>query len=338
MEIKLITAPAKEYVDKLTHFLEHKGRPSMRDIKQRLRGDYAEYCVDKYIVGEIDGQVAGQIWYGYGKTGTGIANFGHVYTEPAHRKKGVVDQLMKFFLADFQASPVRAALCGTDTPWVADIYLRHGFQQIMKGSRQIGLVLFNQGKDRNFDELQKTYFKPDETVEVDYGGIAQRHDVDTFFSRSLVMLDMDKPRFAMANAVVSYIDAIHRMEDGHGVITVAATPLRHVVGWAFFLNTGSHLEAEAKVFDFEIHPWFAKFAQSVVGKSLQLAAKRGIRQAFAYCDGNDKEKVELLKSVGFAEAARLDDFLGVGHATRALVILRGGKWMPDEALNVPDDA
>ena len=58
MRVSLVTPPTEEYGDVLLHFLEHKDDQTLRGIRQRIQGVYAELCDDRFLVGEIDGDAA----------------------------------------------------------------------------------------------------------------------------------------------------------------------------------------------------------------------------------------------------------------------------------------
>jgi len=322
MAVKVVTPPAAEYAERLGHFLEHKGDYSLRCIRQRLRGDYAAFCVDKYFLGEIHGRIAGQIWYGYATAGTGIANFGHVYTEPEHRKKGIADELMKVFKAAFDASPVHAALCGTGTPWVARMYFRYGFQPVVQGAETGPLVLFKEGRGRGFRAFEEEYFRPGQDVAVLPGTMAYRHDIDKMLKNALLIRNKQSKRVAMASRVATYQDACFLVEDGRGLVAVARAARGSVVGWSFCLNTGSPWEARANAFDFEIHPYYAGAAGTLVRESLNLAKSAGITQAYSYCPARDGEKIGVVAEQGFCEVARLEGYLEIDQEASDLVVLR----------------
>ncbi|OGV65716.1 MAG: hypothetical protein A3K18_31835 [Lentisphaerae bacterium RIFOXYA12_64_32] len=322
MTVKLLTPPAAEYEDAMVHFLGHKRDESQRSIRQRLRGDYATFCEDRYFLGEIGGEIAGQLWYGYARGGWQIANFGHVYTHVRHRKKGVTNVLMRFFLDDFNARPVRAALCGTGSPWVAAIYLRHGFRAVVPAAETGPLILLKNEYGADFCDFEARYFAPGQTWQVGVGTMEQRHDVDLVLRDALFVRNLVPPRVGMASRVSSYQTACFLAEDGQGLVTVAGTDDGRALGWAFLLNTGSALEAGSKVFGFEIHPDYAAESRRLVRESLALACDQGMQDAYAYLVGTDVAKLQVLTDAGFREVARLAGYCVAGGAPCDLVVLR----------------
>lgn len=340
MEIKMVSPPAPEYMEKLLHFFEHKRDIFLRSIRQRLRGDYAAYCVDSYFVGEIDGRIAGQVWYGYPNSGAGIANFGEVYTEPEHRNKGVLTELMKVFQHSFQNGIARAALCTAGGNWAAATYMKFGFQPVIPGADRGPLISLKQRHGENFEAFERAYYAPGGKVSVGLGTMKHRHDIDTLLRFSTIlrlgrasgtpMAHVSQSgaslarRVGMASHVANYMDACFRAEDGRGLVTVATLDNRNVVGWAFFLNTGSEFEQAGKTFDFELHPAYASSAPTLVRESLRLARDKGIDRAYAYCPSAEAEKIALLSGEGFREAARLDRYCDIDGKACDLVVLRCG--------------
>ena len=338
MRIKLVTPPAGEYAEKLLHFLEHKPDWVRRNIKQQLSGMYDKDCVNKYFIGEIGGRIAGHVWYGYANRGAGIANFGEVYTEPEHRKKGVIAELMKVFKENFGNSPAKAALCTAGANWVTAIYFKAGFQAVIPGAERGPLILIKKGCGKDFEEFERAYYAPGREISIGLGSMKHRHDVDTLLRFSTILRrgrESGDPmkyafvpgaslarRVGMAYSVTNYMDAVFKTEDGRGIVTVAAAKTGQVVGWTFFLHTGSEFEPEGKVFDFELHPSYAGSGPVLVRESLRLARARGITKAYSYCPAIEREKMELLRAEGFGEAARFHGDCRFGGETCDLVVLR----------------
>ena len=337
MTIKLVTPPAEEYLDKLLRFLEHKPDTIRRNIKQRLQGLYVKYCVDKYFVGEIEGKIVGQIWYGYSNSGTGIANFGEVYTEPEHRRKGISTELMKVFKGDFVNSPAVAALC-TAGDTAAGLYMQFGFQPVVPETSFGPMILIRKGLAENFAEFEKDYYKPGSAVSVMPGSMKHRHDVDTLLRFSTILRRRQENwaslsgsgarlagRVGPACRVTDYMEACFMAEDGKGHVFVAVTDKGNVVGWAFLLNPASESEQKSMVFDYEIAPAYGGSAGLLVRESMRLAGERGAQRAWAWCRALDSEKTNLLLAEGFTEAARLSNYFSEGEEASDMVVLRFGK-------------
>lgn len=338
LQIKMVTPPAGEYTEKILRFLEHKSDLSLRSIRQRLRGDYVGDCVDKYFVGEIEGRIVGQVWYGYSNSGIGIANFGEVYTEPEFRRRGIFTELMKVAQKDFSNAPVVAAFCTAVFEQVTSIFCRFGFQPIIQGVNYGPLALIKSGFGENFEAFTQVYYAPGKRVfSVSPGSMKHQYDIDTLLHFSFLLKRIQEEstpmkyifssgasisrRVCMSAHVTNYMDAYFGVEDGRGLVTVVTIENGNVIGWAFFLNTGSDFEQESKVFDFENHPGYPDSANRLVHNSLLFAQKNGVRRAYSYCISTEVEKISLLRDAGFQEVARLQGYLQINEQISDLVIL-----------------
>ncbi|MDD5698042.1 MAG: GNAT family N-acetyltransferase [Victivallaceae bacterium] len=317
--VKRIEPPEAVYNEKLRRFLEHKGDSSMRDICERLNGNYTEFCIDKYFTGEIAGSIAAQMWYGISLK-TGMGNFGHVYTEPEHRKKGIVNELMGFLIEDFQNSPGKALFCGTGSPWVADIYRKYGFQLIKKGTGYGPMVLTKQNHARNFSELEKKYFAPDLSFTVRIADPGDQFDCDKVLGYSKGIRELASPRIFLSAQIPTFMEAMFRVKDKKGLVTVAETSIGSIVGWSFVLNLGSPDEQEAKVFDFMIHPGYSKEAGQFIEQSIQLATDHGITNIYSYVLSGEQEKTSRLLNAGFKEVARLNNYCTINNSHDLLIL------------------
>lgn len=96
------------------------------------------------------------LWYGFPRDGSAIANFGEVYTEPEHRRKGVTTLLMEDFAADFAEGSAVAAFCNCGRLHVAKLYMAEGFRYALPNNAYGALALIwlrlarEQGIDRVF--------------------------------------------------------------------------------------------------------------------------------------------------------------------------------------------
>ena len=325
MLIVRITAPDNEFDGRINELLAYTGDLYTRDIRQRLAGKYQDVCVDKYFLGVIDGEVAGNIYYGYPAAGSRIGNFGHVYTALKHRKKGVTTHLMNYFLDDFHSSPAKLLLCATGTPWVASFYLKYGFQLITPNADCGPLALFNesnQTKYSDFAEFAAEYFATTDNFEIKEGTMAEVFDIDKMLAYELILHNEPPMRVALNYAVQSYREAIFKSEDGHGFTVVAKTKNNSVPAWGYFLNLASEYEEHSRIFDFFIHPAFKAQTSNFVANSLRLAERNGIKSVYSYISGSEKSKIDILKQSGFSVAAEIADYCRVSDtSTSPLVIL-----------------
>lgn len=145
------------------------------------------------------------------------------------------------------------------------------------------------------------------SVTVGLGSMVHRHDMDKLLRLAFQMRGGCPERLGPGAGVGSYADALFMGEDGRGIAVVATTPARHVMGWAFFLNTGAASERCTYTFDYELHPNYAAMAEDLLAGWLRLAHAQGIERVFAYSSATDNERRALLATAGFQECARLPE-------------------------------
>jgi len=306
MAIKIVEPPQDDYAERLCHFLEHKSDNSFRGIRQRLYGKYVQHCIDRYFVGEIGGQIVGQVWYGLPRSGTGVGNFGHVYTEPAHRKKGISTELVRVVADDFLRAGNGTCLLCSAGEVAAKIYARFGFEFIVPGATSGPMALINKRAASDFADLDEAYFEAGLEVKVREGHIGDRHDCDRMLDFSRGMNELRK-RWHMAfvsRQVPSFMDALFCVEDGKGIVTVIESSKGSILGYAFVLNLGSESEGDLKVMDFVVHPNYLVRAEFFVEETVKIAKKAGVIEMYAFAASCDEDKVAALRGAGFGEEYR----------------------------------
>lgn len=325
MAIYRVEPPQPDYAAALCHFLEHKRDTAFRMIRQRLSGKYVNECVDRYFVGEVEGQIVGQVWYGLPRGGTGVGNFGHTYTEPEHRGKGIATHLVRALVEDFAQSEGRCLLCSAG-PDAARIYQRFGFQFIDAGAQSGGMALLRAGVAPSFQELDADYFRPGRKVGVREGSIRHRHDCDRllFFSPSRRAAGIPWHRAFITAHVSTFEEALFHVEDGRGHLTVLETCTGSIVGYAYALNLGSPWESPLRVLDFLLHPHYLADGSRLVRETASRAAKDSAGGVYAFCPTSDQEKLSVLQQADFEEAYRFPSGFRTSRGPCDLLMLRYG--------------
>lgn len=309
LTIKLLVPPETEYSESLAVFLRHKGDESGRSIKARLAGKYLNEAVDKYFIAEIDGKPAAQLWYGYGRNSLPIADFGHVYTAPEQRGKGISTHLVKYFLDDFKDSPAIAAFCLSYREWVAGIYQKQGFKPVLSGYTAGPMMLANSNIPEDFMEFQKLYYTPADSLTVVPGDMRYRHEIDCLLRFSLQNDKISTERVFASDAISSFRTAFFMQEDLRGNIYCALNSEKHCVGWSFCLNPFAFGEGnQSPIFDWELHPLYKNKTEEFIKQSLELLKGKQIKQAFSYCSSEFTDKIKILKNCNFKEEAVIEGY------------------------------
>ena len=339
MALRMFEPPQDDLAPRLLHFLEHKDNDSLRGLRQRVQGQYVEHCVDRYFIGEVDGRIVGQAWYGLPRVGGfvpepaagsgtnpptrswGIGNFGHVYTEPEWRGEGVASEIVRVLVDHFQAEPTGKCLLCSASAQSGRIYRKYGFEFIppTAESGAMGLV-----KGETFVELEARYFAPGRPVRVREGHIGHRHDIDRLMDFSPAWIEARRRwHFAfIASTVPTYIAALHKVEDGRGLLTVMQTDGGSIVGYAYVLNLGSPHEPHLRTLDFAVHPHYLAQAGTLLGETLGMAAEADAAPVHAFVAACDEAKLTALLAAGFAVAYTFAGGFVLDGETHDLLMLR----------------
>ena len=319
--IRRFEPPQEDYARRLLYFLRHKGDDSTRGLRQRVLGQYAEHCIDRYFVGEVNGRIVGHAWYGLPRRGTGVGNFGHVYTDPQWRGQGVAREITRVLVEHFSAEPAGLCLLCSASAQSGRIYQKLGFEFILPESNSGPMALIKPSVAGSFAELDEKYFAPGFAVRVREGHIGDRHDLDR-------MLDFSAPWIAarerwhfalLASRVPTFISALHYVEDGRGLITVLQTSAGSLVGYAFVLNLGSRFEKGLRTFDLAVHPHYLDKATYLVEETLKMAGSGEVHAFIAECD---EEKLTALLQAGFVEQYRFGGAFVLADGPFDVLLLR----------------
>ena len=301
MVIKVIQPPQVDYAERLCRFLSPwlvRNSCAFRSVEQRLFGKYLDYCIDKYFVGEIDNKIIGQAWYGLPKKGTGIGNFGFVYTKPSYRRKGITTELVRILVEDFLQKDGKCLLCNADQV-SGKIYESFGFRFIQDGASPMALI--KKEVASSFQELDRWYFEAGLDVRVREGNIGDRHDCDRMFdfSREINEIKDSWHKTFITSQVPTFQDALFYVEDGKGIVTVIESSKGNILGYAFILNLGTEFENNFKIMDFKIHPDYFGKAKCFIIKTGRIASLAGITEIYSFSPTCYEEKVSVLQEAGF---------------------------------------
>ena len=239
---------------------------------------------------------------------------GYVYTAPEHRRKGITAHLMKYFAADFKASPALAAFCLSYREWVAAIYQKYNFKPLLLGKNAGPMMLANTGITADFNVFQEKYYLPATSLRAVPGSIKYRYEIDALLKYYLQYAGAPGKRIFASNAVSGFRAAIFMQEDRRGYVYCAVTDDDRCAGWSFCLNPFAFgAENQAPVFDWELHPAYEDQAENFIKQSLGMLAENHVNQAFSYCSSNFADKAALLTRCGFREEAVLQNYCSGSH-------------------------
>jgi len=130
LEIGVVTAPDETFAARIEDVLHHKGPEWRTHIHNTLRGE-TDQLETRFYLGLLDDQPVGNVMT-VERHGVGI--FGHVFTRPEHRRKGVCRAIMQRQMQHFRQRGGHVLILGTgfESPpyW---IYHSFGFRSLQGG-------------------------------------------------------------------------------------------------------------------------------------------------------------------------------------------------------------
>jgi N-acetylglutamate synthase-like GNAT family acetyltransferase len=113
----------------LMAFLDHKGPPWVDDIRRRARGELPG--ADDHFFVALDGQrLVGHVWYSVAHRDPRLGLIGHVFTDPACRRRGIAARLLEEAIAQFRRGGGVLLQLFTSTPFSIPFYEKFGFENL----------------------------------------------------------------------------------------------------------------------------------------------------------------------------------------------------------------
>lgn len=257
------------------------------DCRLRLTGAYADQCADHFYFAAIDNAFAARMWFGYNRR-TGLGNFGHVFTEPAFRGRGLMGRLMRSLIADFTASPADMLCCATGNPIAAASYRKSGFAMIHGGDTD-PMTLIHPRHEGGFARQEELRFDGGGAVaRCREGTPGDQFDCDKFLAYSSDVYNHQRHSRLLAGAwLADYRIAFQEARRGCGVVRVAENEKGAVVGYAFALRQAGH-----HWLDFTLHGAYADGGPALLQDTLRAFGAPALTAAA------DAEKCSILERAG----------------------------------------
>ena len=307
-EVLRIVTPDPEVPEELIrYFIASFGfdtyRKAVQDLtywrlyfRESLAGHFAPEVIDFYYVLRVEGAFAGRIWFAF-NTRTGHGNFGNVYTEPAFRRCGVMNILMKHCMAGFQASPAIQLCCASGNKFAVQSYLKHGFKLIFGG--EAGPLCLR--KNGTFQEAEKQAFPGHEPCTVRPGTIGDQFECDKFLYYTSAWKNFSQKSFGLAATIVDYRIAWQEKLSGAGAVNVLSTPSGTVCAYAYALKICGE-----NILDFRFHPDYPEHLPELVKRTAEDYEQ--LFQASPICASAEEAelKTDVLRRAGFKPVGGLD--------------------------------
>lgn len=258
-------------------------------FREVFAGNFAKENVDHLYIAELNGEYAARMWFAYSKK-TLRGNFGHVFTEPAFRKRGLMSELLNVCLADFQASPAEMVCCASGNVFAVQSYVKHGFELIYGGSTG-PLALVKNGTFKTMTE--QFYNLSGGKCLIREGAIGDQYECDKFLAYNPnVYCGKRNFRRGIASLLPDFCTAYQEVLSGNGKIFVAENAQGAIVAYAFVVNFYGN-----GILDFTWHGEYASEIPALLKKTIASA-----EFPFTLNLGpDDQEKAALAKAAGMCE-------------------------------------
>ena len=266
-------------------------------FREVFAGNFAEETVDHIYVAEVNGEYAARMWFAYSKR-TLHGNFGHVFTEPEFRKRGLMGELLKVCIADFHASPATMLCCASGNEGAVRAYVNHGFELIYGGKTgPLALV-----KDGTFATTTAKFFDPaGGPCTIREGSIGDQFECDKFLAYNRnVYLGKRNFRRGTANLVPDFCSAYQETLSGNGKVFVAENAHGAIAGYAYALNFCGN-----GIFDFT---WHGDYASGIPELLRRTAGSVDFPVVLAL-DPEDREKSGLARKAGMTDVVTEKEYL-----------------------------
>jgi ribosomal protein S18 acetylase RimI-like enzyme len=290
----------------------HFSWPDVREMV--VSGRAVETSLDRFFVGEVDGEFAGSMMYAAPRDTRDVAALEFVWTEPQHRRKGVATALLHAALADFRAGGGRAMYLCTTNPHAFALYAKAGFRSLAGD----GMRYLAPGQE----DFDRTYFAYAGSARVRAGAWGDLARAAALYNQpgpDWLIKDYHAPRrvFRDVRYESHYIRVWKPASEGRGALVVLENPLRRVVGIAATVEMESYYEQHVHLLDFFACPAYLDQVPGLLAAAVERAAAAGAEVVQACVASVDGDKQRLLRQAGFREEARLPRRLrseGIGTA------------------------
>jgi GNAT superfamily N-acetyltransferase len=269
-----------------------------------LGGGMSESLATPYFIGELDGEVVGNMGC-YLPTDTmdvGLVEF--VATTEEHRQKGIASALLGALIEWFTSAGGQALNLCTTNPFAGSLYEKHGFwYSVGDGMRYLA-----PGAE-NFDRV---YLGDSGTARVrpaTWGDLPRASLLYNSPTPDWTVKDYLTSSFRDTRYERHFINLMKGAEDSRGAVIALESPGTSLVGLAAFHRTDSYMEQHVATLSFRVSPAYYGQAAELLEAGAREAAELSITLLQAYMAEGDGDQMELLEAAGFAQEARLHNRL-----------------------------
>ena len=194
-----------------------------------------QFIEDRVFIAEVDGVPAARLWYGWSKR-TLRGNYGNIFTNYAHRQRGLLNFLLECFKADFG--------------WRIPVYEKFGFR-VLHGNEEndaMGIIKPELGSCR---QLMNRLYADCIVANLRAGDCGDQFDCDKCLVYTDAMWKRARPFVFAGDQNSDYQTSLNRVLEKKGVIAVAENAAGAIVGYATAIANPSWTAA---FLNWRVHP------------------------------------------------------------------------------------
>lgn len=263
---------------------------------------HSQYIEDRVYLAELKGTPVARLWFAWSKR-TLNGNFGNIFTNPAHRRRGLLNLLLACFKKDFDACPAKM-LCCSASGYRITTYEKFGLNTI-NGNPEADTMAILKPELGRFADYEKAAYDNCKTARIRDGNPGDQFDCDKFLALTKPVWQnpaCNSVVFAGDNAP-DFQSAINRELAGLGRTAVAENANGFITGFAYVIKNNS---ATAPFLTIKTHPDMPEDdAAKLVAYTIRRYRESTHGTIFACIRPDDKLRTNIALANRFCLAATL---------------------------------
>ncbi len=177
-----------------------------------------QFIEDRVFIAEVEGVPAARLWYGWSKR-TLRGNYGNIFTNYAHRKRGLLNILLECFKADYDASPAQM-LCCHASGWRIPVYEKYGFH-VLHGNEESDAMGIVKPELCSCRQLMNRLYADCTVTALRDGDCGDQFDCDKCLVYTDAMWQRTRTFVFAGDQNSDYMTSLNRVLEKKGVIAVA---------------------------------------------------------------------------------------------------------------------
>ncbi len=260
----------------------------------------------------------------YAITPRGQAILSDVYTDENYRGQGIAKKVLAETMKVYEENNTRAIYLAAWDEWIRNIYRKYGFVNVgnMGGRGSFKLTLNKLGED-------KVLFRPEQKTTLRPMGLGDQADITSLFCADFGRLVIKNYElgcylgsyfegefFVLQNQVVKgVVPEEDRPKKGYRSIVLDGEET--ILGFGTIIPSSRRHEDHIGIIDVMVHPNYKEQAKDILAA---LEDNNELEHVYAYIEENEKEKIEMFKSLGYEQLTVLNNHLKIADESFSLLL------------------